>query len=101
MKAPSSEALRWLAQAQNELAFARLAQRESFPAQCRFIAQQVSLGAEILAWAEDKLQPDRWLTFRLRPAAWCMAARHPPPVLPRAQQPDPSATWTTPPRFRP
>ena len=42
MRDPSAEAQRWLAQADNDLAFAELAAREGFAAQACFVAQQAA-----------------------------------------------------------
>lgn len=42
MRDSSAEALRWFRQAENDLAFARVAVRDGFFAQACFIAQQVS-----------------------------------------------------------
>ena len=41
MKEPRSEALRWLRQAENDLAYARVGLREGFHAQVCFQAQQI------------------------------------------------------------
>ena len=41
MKEPRSEALRWLLQAENDLAYARVGLREGFHAQVCFLCQQI------------------------------------------------------------